>query len=184
MAKAKSPKIVSEEMLFAGFGGQGIVFMGKLVAHAGLLGGLQVMWMPAYGAEVRGGTAYSMTKVSEGEIASPIVTCPDILVAMNRPSLVKYQASVREGGTVISNKTLAGEVECARTVTVVNKPFSDMASKLGDIRSANMFAIGALVKHSRLITLKNVVKALEEAFKDKPDLIALNKRAVEAGFKL
>ena len=181
---AKAAKIRTEEMFFAGFGGQGIMFLGKLIAQAGLIGSLEVMWMPSYGAEVRGGTAYSMTKVSEGEIASPVVLRPDILVVMNRPSLVKYHASVRDGGVIIANKTLVGDVPAGRDITIVNKPLSELASKLGDIRAANMLAAGALVKHSRLIALKNVVKALEEAFADKPELLALNKKAVETGFKL
>ena len=173
-----------ERVIIAGFGGQGIMFMGKLIAEAGLLAGLQVMWMPSYGAEVRGGTAYSMTKVSEGDIASPIMTRPDVLVVMNRPSLLKYQDKVREGGLLIANKTLVGDVSAAKGVDVVNKPLTEIASKLGDIRAANMVAVGAIVKRSRCITLKNVLKALEEAFKDKPDLLALNKKAVETGYKL
>ena len=98
MAKRKTVKINSEEILCAGFGGQGIMFMGKLLALAGLLQDRYVTWMPSYGAEVRGGTAYSMVKVSDGEIASPIVTRPDILVVMNKPSLIKYEGKLKEGG--------------------------------------------------------------------------------------
>jgi 2-oxoglutarate ferredoxin oxidoreductase subunit gamma len=79
-----------EQMLCAGFGGQGIMFMGKLLAESGLALGKHVTWMPSYGAEVRGGTAYSMTKISSAEIASPVVNDPDVLVVMNKPSLVKY----------------------------------------------------------------------------------------------
>lgn len=171
-------------MLFAGFGGQGIMFMGKLLAEAGLLGGYHVTWMPSYGAEVRGGTAYSMTKVSEGEIASPIVTRPDILVVMNRPSLLKYQNFLKDGGITMSNKTLAGEIERKKGIQLVNAPFTQIASKLGDVRCANMVVVGAIAKRSKLISLKNVIKALETAFKDKQPLYALNKKAVEMGFKL
>jgi 2-oxoglutarate ferredoxin oxidoreductase subunit gamma len=184
MKMARPVKIRTEEMLFAGFGGQGIMFMGKLIAEAGLLGGLQVMWMPSYGAEVRGGTAYSMTKVSEGEIASPIVTSPDILVAMNRPSLLKYQGAVKGGGLIISNKSLAGDVSAAKGIEVVNRPLTEIASKLGEIRAANMVAVGIIAKHSTCIALKNILKALEEVFKDKPELLALNKKAVEMGYKI
>ena len=103
---AKTKVIRSKDFLFAGFGGQGIMFMGKLVAQAGLDAGLHVTWMPSYGAEVRGGTAYSMTKISDGDIASPIVTDPDVLVVMNEPSLLKYESKVREGGTIIMNSSL------------------------------------------------------------------------------
>jgi len=184
MAKSATPRYRTEEMLFAGFGGQGIMLMGKLIAEAGLREGLHVMWMPSYGAEVRGGTAYSMTKVSEGEIASPIIAHPDILVVMNRPSLVKYQATVKDGGFLIANKTMAGDVDAAKGVDVVNKPLTEIASKLGNVRAANMVAVGAIAKRSRLISLKNVLASLDDVFKDKPDLAALNRKAVEAGFKL
>lgn len=184
MAKVKIPAVKCEEMLFAGFGGQGIMFMGKLLAEAALLGGLHVTWMPSYGVEVRGGTAYSMVKVSEGEIASPVVSHLDILVAMNSPSLLKYQGSVRETGLLVVNKSLAGEVERRKGIDAVNAPFTAIAAKLGDTRAANMVAAGVIAKRSRLITLKNVLKALDEIFRDKPELLALNKKAVEAGFKL
>lgn len=184
MATKRAEKTKCEEMLFAGFGGQGIMFMGKLLTAAGLAGGYQVTWMPSYGAEVRGGTAYSMTKVSDGDIASPIVINPDILVVMNRPSLLKYQSAVKDGGTLISNKTLVGDVERRKGIQTVNAQLTSMASKLGDVRCANMVAVGAIAKRSKFIALKNVLKALEEAFKDKPELFALNKKAVEVGFKL
>lgn len=171
-------------MLFAGFGGQGIMFMGKVLAEAGVLGGLHVTWMPSYGAEVRGGTAYSMTKISEGPIASPVVVKPDILVVMNRLSLLKYQLTVKDGGILISNKTLAGDIERRRSIQIVNVPLTRMASKLGDIRCANMIAVGIIAKRSKLVAMKNVVKALEGAFKDKQPLFLLNKKAAEMGFKL
>ena len=121
-------------MLFAGFGGQGIMFMGKLLAEAGLVSGYNVTWMPSYGAEVRGGTAYSMTKVSNAEIASPIVANPDILVAMNKPSLVKYISSIKPGGILIANRSLTGDFDKPKGIKVVSIPMTDIASKLGDTR--------------------------------------------------
>jgi 2-oxoglutarate ferredoxin oxidoreductase subunit gamma len=184
MATKRAVKTKCEDIFIAGFGGQGIMFMGKLLAAAGLAGGYQVTWMPSYGAEVRGGTAYSMTKISDGDIASPIVSDPDILVVMNRPSLLKYQAAVKEGGILIANKTLVGEIERRKLIQTVNASLTAIASKLGDVRCANMVAVGAIAKRSKFIALKNVLKALEEAFKNKPELFALNKKAVETGFKL
>ncbi|HPM42458.1 MAG TPA: 2-oxoacid:acceptor oxidoreductase family protein [Candidatus Omnitrophota bacterium] len=184
MATKASAKTKCEDMFFAGFGGQGIMFMGKLLAAAGLAGGYEVTWMPSYGAEVRGGTAYSMTKISETAIPSPVVTNPDILVVMNRPSLLKYQSAVKTGGILISNKSLAGAIERRSDINIVNAPFTAMASKLGDVRAANMVVVGAIAKRSKFVALKNVLKALEESFKDKPELFALNKKAVETGFKL
>jgi len=180
--KTKSSQV--EEILCAGFGGQGIMFMGKLFAEAGLAGGKHVTWMPSYGAEVRGGTAYSMVKVSAPEIASPIVTNPDVLIAMNKPSLVKYENMVKPGGTIISNKSLIDESSTRRDVKVVNIPMTDMASKLGSTKCANMIAIGAVVKRSKMLSIRNVAASLKEALKDKESLFLLNKQALEKGYKI
>jgi len=181
---AAGKKTACEEMLCAGFGGQGIMFMGKLIAEAGLLGGRNVTWMPSYGAEVRGGTAYSKSKVSAAPIASPIVASPDFLVAMNQPSLVKYAGIVRPGGVIISNRSLIDEGCARRDVKVVNIPLTEMASKLGSTKCANMIAVGALVKRSKMLSIRNVISSLKEMLKDKEDLFLLNKQALEKGHKL
>ncbi len=181
--KQKTKPKICEEVLCAGFGGQGIMFMGKLLALAGLMADRHVTWMPSYGAEVRGGTAYSMIKLSTGEIASPIVTNPDILIVMNRPSLVKYENKLKEGGILISNKTLVGDVPKKKGVTVVNIPLTEAALKLGGIRSANMIAVGALAARSRMVSVKNILSALTTAFKSNADLLARNKKALEKGHK-
>ena len=158
------------------------MFMGKLLAEAGLIAGLNVTWMPAYGAEVRGGTSYSMVKISNNEIASPIVTDPGILVVMNKPSLVKYESRVNAGGILISNKSLVGDFNKRKGIRVVNIQMTDLASKLGDIRCANMIAIGAIARHSTTISIRNVITALKSAFKGKDELFLLNKTAIEKGY--
>lgn len=183
MAKTKQLKKHCEETLCAGFGGQGIMFMGKLIALAGLLADKYVTWMPSYGAEVRGGTAYSMVKVSDGEIASPIVTNPDVLIVMNKPSLVKYEDKLKEGGILISNRTLVGNVAKRKGITLVNIPLTEAASKLGDVRSANMIAIGALAKRSKMLSIRNITAALGVAFKNNDELFLRNKKALEKGYK-
>ncbi|MEI6863296.1 MAG: 2-oxoacid:acceptor oxidoreductase family protein [Candidatus Omnitrophota bacterium] len=175
-------KTIYEEILCAGFGGQGIMFMGKLLAEAGLLAGQNVTWMPAYGAEVRGGTSYSMVKISNAEIASPIVINPGILVVMNKPSLLKYESKVKPGGILISNKSLIGDFNKPKGIKVVNMQMTEIASKLGDIRCANMIAIGAIAKHSTTISIRNVMTALKSAFQGKEDLFILNKKAIEKGY--
>jgi len=172
-----------EDILCAGFGGQGIMFMGKLMAQAGLIMGKHVTWMPSYGAEVRGGTAYSMTKISDDEIANPIIASPDMLIVMNAPSLVKYEGKLREGGVLISNRSLVGYPPKRKGVTIVNIPATEMAVKLGDPRCANMIAIGALTKRSKALSLKNVVMALRNIFRNKEELFLRNKKALEAGYK-
>ena len=175
-------KTISEEIFCAGFGGQGIMFMGKLLTEAGLLAGQNVTWMPAYGAEVRGGTSYSMVKISNAEIASPIVINPDILVVMNKPSLVKYESSVKPGGILISNKSLVGDFNKPKGIKVVNMQMTEIASKLGDIRCANMIAVGVIAKQSATISIRNVITALKSAFRGKDELFLLNKKAIEKGY--
>jgi len=159
------------------------MFMGKLLAHAGLLADREVTWMPSYGAEVRGGTAYSMVKISDGEIASPIVTNPSALVVMNRPSLLKYESRLTDGGVLVSNKSLAGNPSKRKGVAFVNIPMTKIAHQIGDTRCANMIAVGALTKRSKMISLKHVLAALESASKNKEDALAKNKKALEKGYK-
>lgn len=171
------------EILCAGFGGQGIMFMGKLLAGAGLLAGRHVTWMPSYGAEVRGGTAYSMTKISDEEIASPLIMNPDVLIVMNKPSLVKYEGKLKDGGVLVSNRSLVGEVAKRKGITLINIPMTEWASKLGDVRIANIIAIGAMLRKANAVSSRSVLAALNEALKGKEDLFLLNKRALEKGYK-
>ena len=175
-------KMSAAEMLFAGFGGQGIMFMGKLLAQAGLLAGKHVTWMPSYGAEVRGGTAYSMTKISDKEIANPVVTNPDILVAMNKPSLMKYSDRLKPHGLLVSNSTLDGAAK-KKGVTLLNLPLTEIASKLGNTKCANMIAVGAILKRSNLLPMKYVIAALKEMLSGKEDLLAINRKALEEGYR-
>ena len=173
-----------EEILCAGFGGQGIMFIGKLLAQAGLLAGKYVTWMPSYGAEVRGGTAYSMAKISDREIANPVVVNPDILIVMNEPSLVKYEEKLKKGGILISNRSLIDAPAKRKDITIINIPMTEMASKLGNTRCANMVALGVLIKRSKLISLKNVTSTLKDIFKNKEDLFLINRHALEKGYKI
>jgi len=170
------------EILFAGFGGQGIMFMGKLLAEAGLISKKNVTWMPSYGAEVRGGTAYSATKISDKEIASPTVTNPDILVVMNEPSLIKYEDKVKNKGILIMNKSLINISPKRKDITVISIPMTALASKLGSTKYANMIAVGALLKRSKLFSVRLVSAALRQMLPDKEDLFLINKKAIEKGY--
>lgn len=175
---------MSTEILFAGFGGQGIMFMGKLMAQAGLDAGKHVTWMPAYGAEVRGGTAYSMTKISDEEIASPVMGKLDILVAMNKPSMLKYEHNIRAKGMVVVNESLIDEKPKRSDLEVLSLPLTEIASKIGDTRCANMVAVGAIIKKTGVISMKAAHQALEEMLASKPDMLAINKEAIDKGYKL
>lgn len=171
------------EILFAGFGGQGIMFMGKLMAQAGLSMNKYVTWMPAYGAEVRGGTAYSVTKISDREIANPIISNPDILVVMNEPSLVKYAGRLKAKGVLIMNSSMIGIKPPRKDIKIISIPMTETASKLGNVRSANMIAIGAIIKCSKIFPLKTITAALRDMVGNKEDLYQLNKKAMEKGFQ-
>lgn len=184
MTKKTATKKHCEEILCAGFGGQGIMFMGKLLAQAGLAANKSVTWMPSYGAEVRGGTAHSMIKLSDKEIASPVVAAPDILIVMNRPSLAKYADKVKEGGLLIANRSLIDDLYKRKGIKVVNIRMTQIASKLGNTRCANMVAIGSLAKRSKMISLKNIAAALKDMLKGKEELFLLNKKALEKGYRL
>lgn len=172
------------EILFAGFGGQGIMFMGKLLAETGLSLRKNVTWMPSYGAEVRGGTAYSMTKISDKEIANPISAKPDILIVMNEPSLIKYEERLKPKGILIMNKSLIEANPRRKDITVISIPMTELASKLGNTRSANMIAIGALLKRSKLFPLKAVAACLKQMLGGKEDVFLLNKKALEKGYSV
>ena len=175
-------KTNNAEILLAGFGGQGIMLMGKLLAQAGLVSRKNVTWMPSYGAEVRGGTAYSMTKISDREIANPIITAPDILVAMNEPSLVKYENKLKPKGLLILNKSLINSKPKRKDISVVSIPMTDIASKLGSVRSANMVAMGVILKRSKLFPVRVMTAALREMLGGKEDVFILNKKAIEKGY--
>ena len=183
IVKKMDQKKYCEEILCAGFGGQGIMFMGKLLAQAALMAGRYVTWMPSYGAEVRGGTAYSMVKISKKEIASPVVINPDMLVVMNRPSLIKYAGTLKDGSILLANLSLTGEPYKRKGITAVNIPMTGIASKLGDIRCANVIAVGALVKRSKMLSLANVLGALNLIMGNKKELFFLNKNALEKGYR-
>ncbi len=180
--KESVPRIKCEEILCAGFGGQGIMLMGKLLAQAALVEGKHVTWMPSYGAEVRGGTAHSMTKISEEYIASPVVTRPTVCVAMNYPSLLKYEGTVAEGGLLIANRSLIPKVPERKGIDIVAIPMTTIASRLGNARAANMVALGALIKKRKVVSKESVIRALREAMKGRDDLIAVNKKAFEKGY--
>ncbi len=170
--------------IFAGFGGQGVLSMGLNLAQAGMLEDKHVTYLPAYGAEVRGGTANCTVAISNEEIASPVASSPDFLVAMNQPSLIRFQNQVQSGGIFLVNSTLV-EAEISRgDVEVVKIPANTTAEELGNLKCANMVMLGALVKKSNLVSLSSLIKGLENSFKNKKKLIALNEKALTMGYDM
>jgi 2-oxoglutarate ferredoxin oxidoreductase subunit gamma len=170
--------------IFAGFGGQGVLSMGLNLAQAALLEGKNVTYLPSYGAEVRGGTANCTVAVSDEEIASPVASSPDFIVAMNQPSMVRFQNQIQSGGVLFINSSLI-ETEISRgDVDIVKVPANSIAEQLGSQRSANMVMLGAFTKKSNIVSISSVIEGLKSALKKKQKLIAVNTKALMAGYDL
>lgn len=174
-----------EEVIIAGFGGQGIMLMGRLLAYAGMLEGKNVAWMPSYGPEMRGGTANCTVIISSEEIASPVVPYPRSIIVMNKPSLDKFEANVQKDGLIVLNESLIDQKVSRNDVTIVRVPANDIANQLGNLRTANMVALGTYVKKSGVVKLKTIFEALEKLMAGRNQkLVDLNKRALKKGKEL
>ena len=168
--------------LFSGFGGQGILFSGKFLAYKGLTEDKQVSWLPSYGPEMRGGTASCSVIISDDLIGSPIVDCPDVLVAMNLPSLDKFEKTVKAGGTIILDSTLI-ERKVERTdVNVVYLPATRLANENGCPTLANMIIVGKLLKVTGDYDEKSIEETLKKVISAKrADMLEINKKAMQLG---
>lgn len=171
--------MLNQEIIFAGFGGQGILSMGKFLAYAGMDEGLNVSWLPSYGPEMRGGTANCSVIVTEENIGSPTVTAPTSIVVMNRPSLDKFEKAVIPGGLIIMDSFLVNREVERKDVTVLSIPSSEEADKLGNKRIANMVLLGALVAKTGILPMEALLNALREHGKE--SFYEINKKALEKG---
>lgn len=172
---------MTHEVLCAGFGGQGVLLIGRLVTYAGMLAGKEVSWMPAYGPEMRGGTASCSVIVSDEAVGSPVVTQPTALVAMNKPSLHKFKSSVQSGGVIIVNKSLIEDSVTRDDVSVYYVPLNELALDAGNVRYANMIALGALIGAANMVPLSAVRETLAKNFAKKPEVVEPNMQAVMRG---
>jgi 2-oxoglutarate ferredoxin oxidoreductase subunit gamma len=170
--------------IFAGFGGQGVLSMGLNLAQAAMLENRFVTYLPAYGAEVRGGTANCTVSVSDEEIASPVASSPTFVVAMNQPSMIRFQNRIQSGGIFFLNSSLIKEQVSRGDMEVVNIPANELAEKMGNIRSANMIMLGAFIKKSNIVDLQSVIEGLNVVLKGNKKLIIINKDALAAGYEL
>ena len=173
-----------EDIIFAGFGGQGIMLMGKVLSCAAMKKGRFVTWMPSYGAEVRGGTAHSMVVISDTSIASPIVKEPSICIVMNKPSLDKFEGRVKKNGLLIVNKSLA-EIQSRRgDIEILEIPATEEASKLGNSRIANMIALGALLAKRNILEIQFLIDALKDVIPvSRKAMIPMNEEAIRKGYE-
>jgi 2-oxoglutarate ferredoxin oxidoreductase subunit gamma len=169
--------------MFAGFGGQGILLIGKLLAHAAMEEGLEVAWVPSYGPEMRGGTAYCTVVIGDRPIGSPIIRNPKHLVAMNRPSLEKFAATVKKDGVILINTSLIPVDSDRKDVDELKVAATELAAQLGNAKAANIVALAAFVARTRLVGIETLKNCVKEEFSKKAKLIPLNMSAIDAGIK-
>lgn len=171
------------QMILAGFGGQGMMFLGQLFSYAAMEENKNTTWIPSYGPEMRGGTANCSVVISDKKVSSPIVSRPNIVVAMNLPSYTKFVDSIREGGYLFINSSLI-DVDVKRAdINVIKIPANEIAEGLGAGKIANMVILGAIVGKTKCIEMETIYKILEKKMSgSKKEMFAINKKAIQSGY--
>ncbi|MEA3280301.1 MAG: 2-oxoacid:acceptor oxidoreductase family protein [Thermodesulfobacteriota bacterium] len=174
---------MQSEVMFAGFGGQGILLIGKILAHTAMEEGYEVAWVPSYGPEMRGGTAYCTVVISDRPIGSPIIKNPMHLLAMNRPSLEKFASIVKPGGVILINSSLIPIKSGRSDVDELLVPVNDIATDIGNVRAANIVALAAFVARSKVVDFELMRESVKKEFAKKAKFIPLNMEAIDRGKK-
>jgi 2-oxoglutarate ferredoxin oxidoreductase subunit gamma len=173
---------MTREIIIAGFGGQGVMSIGKTLTEAGLKEGYEVSWVPSYGPEMRGGTANCAVVLSKEPIGSPVVSHPSELIAMNGPSLSKFEPLVTPNGLILVNASQSEQKVQRQDVKAYYIPCMEEAGKLGNFKVANMIMLGAYIKATGALKMETIVDMLSHIFTGpKAPLVALNIKALEAG---
>ncbi len=173
------------KIVIAGFGGQGVLFAGKLLAHAAMSAGKEISWLPSYGPEMRGGTANCHVVISDEPIGSPIIVNPDVLISLNKPALDKFEKKVSEGGTILADKTLIDRLIERADVNVVYVEATKMAQELGNAALSNMVMLGAFLKETGVFVIEEIKDAvLKNIPKAKRALAELDINAIMAGYNM
>ncbi len=173
---------MKEQCIFAGFGGQGMLLIGKFLAKAGMQSGKHVSWLPAYGPEMRGGTANCSVVVSDTPVASPLITKADSVLAMNLPSLLKFEKIVKPGGLLIVNSSLTDTKSTRDDVDVVYVPANKIAEEIGNPKGANVVFLGAYIAKTSLLDLEVIIEAIRtELGEKKAKFLEGNIKALRAG---
>jgi 2-oxoglutarate ferredoxin oxidoreductase subunit gamma len=171
------------KVVFSGFGGQGVIMMGYLLAMAGMYEEKHVTCLPSYGAEVRGGTANCTVVISSEDIASPVASEPEFAVLMNNPSLLLYQNQVQSGGTIFLNSNMIDSKPIRGDLEIFEVPVNDLVKPLQEDKVANMVMLGAFIKKSALISLETMHRVFKDTFSNKnPTIVKLNKQALLLGY--
>ncbi len=173
---------MKQEIIIAGFGGQGVLSMGKILAYSGIMQDMEVTWMPSYGPEMRGGTANVSVILSDKKIGSPILTKYDTAIILNQPSLDKFEKSVKPGGLLVYDPNGITKHPTRKDITICKIDAISVAAKLGNARVYNMAVLGAYLKMQPIVSLENVEKGLHKSIPERyANLIPLNKQAIIEG---
>lgn len=173
--------MAAHKLVIAGFGGQGIMLIGQMIAYAGMLEGKEVTWMPSYGPEMRGGTANCSVIVSDRKISSPIITEATALAAMNLPSLTRFETIVKPGGDLFVNSSLIKSRPSRADVKIFNVDATEIALGLHNEKVSNMVILGAVVNQTGMVQQESIEKVMEKLFTGgKAELLPLNKKALTA----
>lgn len=173
---------MEHRIVVAGFGGQGVLLIGNILCHAGMDEGKNVSWLPSYGPEMRGGTASCSVTISDREIGSPVVTQPEICIVMNQPSYDKYLPMVPKGGKMFVNASLIQTQQVREDIETFLVPTAEVAKEVGNLRTANMAMLGAVVHATGLVQMQSVMESLKESFGERrKHLLPVNEKAMALG---
>jgi 2-oxoglutarate ferredoxin oxidoreductase subunit gamma len=176
---------MTHELLAAGFGGQGVLSMGATLAYAGMIEMKEITWMPSYGPEMRGGTANCIVIVSDDKVSSPIVTTFDTVVALNQPSLDKFENAVKPGGLLIYDSATILKPPSRTDIHIVPIDASTEAVKLKNTKVLNMIVLGAFLERTKIVGIESIMKALRKALPERyHNLLPLNEQALRRGMEL
>jgi len=174
-------KPVYANVIMAGFGGQGLMFIGKLLAYSAMKTGKHVTWIPSYGPEMRGGTANCTVVISDKEIGSPVITSPQALIIMNNPSLEVFEPRLQPQGTLFLNSSLITRKVTRKDINVIAISANDIAVEVGEKRTANMVMLGAYVARTKVASKESILDGLREFFGKKLQFLDVNTKAFEKG---
>ena len=174
-----------KHLIIAGFGGQGVLFLGTTLAEAALIEGKNTTWMPSYGAEMRGGSANCYVIISDDEIPSPIFDEADIGVFLSKAAINKFEKNISKGGTILANSSMTGERAIINGINYILEPLSDIVAHSKDKMLLNIMALGLLIRKTGILTRESVIKALEKVSSaKKPECLKFNIESFEAGYNM
>lgn len=175
---------MKEEIIIAGFGGQGVLSMGKILAYSGIMQDQEVTWMPAYGPEMRGGTANVTVILSDKKISSPILSKYDTAIILNQQSLDKFESKVKPGGLLIYDPNGIIHKPTRKDITICTIEAAEESARMGNIKAFNMIVLGAFLKKKPIVTMENVIKGLKKSIPERHHhLIPMNEKAIHIGME-